>query len=69
MNVPRFLQSFSQYLLHIILLVHLLLGLAADYQRLAGHLVAYIGRERDVLDDDGCDLYTLNGKEGKRRKT
>lgn len=49
------------HLLHVILLVHLLLGLAADHQRLAGHLIADIGRERHVLDDDGCDIDTLNG--------
>lgn len=49
------------HLLHVILLVHLLLGLAADHKSLARHLIANVGRKRDVLDDDGCDLDTLIG--------
>lgn len=47
------------YLLHVVLLVHLLLGDAADHQGLARHLFADVCRERDVLDDDRGDHDTL----------
>lgn len=47
------------HLLHVVLLVHPLLGDAADHQCLAGHLLCDVGRELDVLDNYGRDYYSL----------